>query len=97
VFSQFSFIGMQWVGPSRKRSILPTNDGMGVMVSAFQSREFGWGMKISDEQMARINQRQIQQDYFDKVASNGVHGSKKKAPLTMSPFICLFEFRGRNG
>ncbi len=42
VFSQFSFNGMQWVGPSCERSILPKNDGIGVMVSPFQSREFGW-------------------------------------------------------
>ncbi len=97
VFSQFSFNGMQWVGPSGERSILPKNDGMGVMVSAFQSREFGWGMEITDQQMVRINQRQFQQDYFDKVAANDVHGGKKKALLSTSPFIRLFEFGGRNG
>ncbi len=88
---------MQWVGPSGKRSILPKNDGMGAMVSAFQSREFGWGMEITNQQMARINQRRIQQDYFDKVAANKVHGSTKKAPLTTSPFVHLFEFGGKNG
>ena len=97
VFSQLSFNGMQWVGPSGKRSILPKNDGMGVMVSAFQSREFGWGMEITDQQMVRINQRQIQQDYFDKVAANEVHGGTKKAPLTTSPFVRLFEFGGKHG
>ena len=97
VFSQLSFNGMQWVGPSGKRSILPKNDGMGVMVSAFQSREFGWGMEITNQQMVRINQRRFQQDYFDKVAANDVHGGKKKAALTTSPVIRLFEFGGRNG
>ena len=55
VFSQFSFKGMQWVGPSGERSILPKNEGIGVMVSAFQSREFGWEVGITEEQMVRIN------------------------------------------
>jgi hypothetical protein len=66
VFSQLSFNGMQWVGPSNKRSILPKNDGMGVMVLAFQLREFGWGVEITDKQMVRINQRQIQQTISTK-------------------------------
>jgi hypothetical protein len=44
------------VGPSGERSILPKNDGIGVMISAFQSREFGWGEDITEEQMVRINE-----------------------------------------
>ncbi len=38
-------------------------------------------MEIADKQMVRINQRLIQQDYFDKVAANDVHGSTKHATL----------------
>jgi hypothetical protein len=38
---------------------------MGVMVSAFQSREFGWGMEIDDDQLAVINARRLGNDYFD--------------------------------
>ena len=57
VFSQFSFNGTQWVGLSGKRSILPKNDGIGVMISAFQSREFRWGVDITVEQMVRINKQ----------------------------------------
>jgi len=43
-FNQFSFNSKQWVGPFGKRSILPKCAGMGVMVSVFQSCEFGWGI-----------------------------------------------------
>jgi hypothetical protein len=94
IFSQFSFNSMQWVGPSGERLLLPKNDGIGVMVSAFQSREFGWGMDITDEQMVRINDKRMGEEYFDAVAANDVNGTSRKPQLTMLPFICLFEFGG---
>ena len=85
------------MGLSGKRSILPKNDGIGVMVSAFQSREFRWGMDITVEQMVRINETRQGKEYFDTVAANKVNGTALKSALTTSPFICLFEFGGRNG
>ncbi len=78
VFSQFSFNGTQWVGPSGERSILPKNDGIGVMVSAFQSKEFGWGVDITEEQMVRINEMRKCKEYFDTVAANEVNGTALK-------------------
>ncbi len=65
IFSQFSFNSTQWVGPSGERLLLPKNDGIGVMVSAFQSREFGWGMDITDEEMVRINEKTSVDPIFD--------------------------------
>ena len=50
IFNQYSFNSKQWVGPSGEKSILSKSAGMGVMVSAFQSREFEWGMEIDDDQ-----------------------------------------------
>ena len=97
IFNQFSFGPSQWVGPSGERSILPKSAGMGVMVSAFQSREFGWGMEIDDDQLAVINARRHGKDYFDAAAAMEVNGTSKKPPLANSPFIILFEFGGRNG
>ena len=44
VYNQFSFNGVQWVRPDGKRSLLPKNNGVGKMVSAFQSRETGFGV-----------------------------------------------------
>ena len=97
IFNQFSFGSSQWVGPSGERSILPKSAGMGVMVSAFQSREFGWGLEIDDDQLDLINARRDGNDYFDAAAAAEVNGTSKKAPLTNSPFVKLFEFGGRNG
>jgi hypothetical protein len=96
IFNQFLFNSKQWVGPSGERSILPKSAGMGVMVSAFQSREFGWGMEIDDDQLVIINAHRHGNDYFDATAAIEVNGTSKKPPLMNSPFVCLFEFGGRN-
>ena len=78
------------MGPSGKRSILPKNDGIRVMVYEFLSREFGWGVDITQEQMVRINEMRMGKEYFDAVAANEVNGTALKQALTTSPFIhCL--------
>ena len=61
-----------------------------------QSREFGWGMDITEEQIVSINEMRMGKEYFDTVAAKDVNGIEQKL-LTTSPFICLFEFGGRNG
>jgi hypothetical protein len=67
------------------------------MVSAFQSREFGWGVDITEEQIVRINEMRMGKEYFNAVAANEVNDTALKPALTTSPFIHLFEFGGRNG
>jgi hypothetical protein len=39
IFNHFSHSGRQWLGPLGQRSIMPKSAGMGIMLSAFQSRE----------------------------------------------------------
>ena len=39
IFNQFSHNGHQWLGPLGQRSIMPKSAGIGIMLSAFQSRE----------------------------------------------------------
>ena len=39
IFNQFSHSGRQWLGPLGQRSIMPKSAGMGLMLSAFQSRD----------------------------------------------------------
>jgi hypothetical protein len=97
VFNQFSFNGKLWTGPSGKQSILPKNDGLGVMVSVFQSQELGFGVLITEEQLKKINKKRKEADYFYVTAANKVNSSTKKQPLTKSPFVHLFEFGGQNG
>jgi predicted Zn-dependent protease with MMP-like domain len=37
------------------------DEGLGVMISAFVSREFGFGMNLSDEQLQEVKQVQTKQ------------------------------------
>ncbi len=38
IFKQFLISLKTWIGPDEERSIAPKDDGLGVMISAFQSR-----------------------------------------------------------
>ena len=97
VFSQYSFNKTQWVTPDGQRPLLPKNNGVATMVSAFQSRERGWGLDITDEQLKMINEKRANEHYFDKEAAMEVHNTTKKKPLTSSPYLVKFEFGGANG
>ena len=55
IYNQNSSKTYQWVGPNSERPLLPKNNGMGKMVSAFQSRESGWGIEMTDEQLHQVN------------------------------------------
>ena len=88
---------MQWIAPSGHRKILPKSGGQAMMISAFTSREYGWGMDLSDNELKKINEKREGEDYFDKDAALEVHETTKKKPLTLSPFVRKFEFGGTNG
>ena len=55
IFQQYTLHGKQWVGPNGEWALLPKSDGYGLMVSAFQSREFGFGLDITKEHMVSVN------------------------------------------
>lgn len=101
VFNQYSFNGKQWVGSDGKRAILPKSNGMGLMISAFQSREFGFGYDLTsdklEEALKKANENRKGQDYEDKRAATKVHGTAKKSKLKSNPFIVEFEFGSMNG
>ena len=54
VFNQYLIGNRQWVGPEGQRALLPKTEGMGLMLSAFQSRETGFGLKLSRIQISEI-------------------------------------------
>ncbi len=37
-----------WIGPAGQRPLLPKSEGNGYMLSAFASREFGFGRELTD-------------------------------------------------
>ena len=57
---------------------------MGKMISAFQSRDTGWGIKISRQQLIEINKQREGKHYFDRDAATDIHGTTEKRALTES-------------
>ena len=92
IFKQFSFTKKSWRGSDDKVPLIPKDDGIGIMISAFASREFGYGFDISMEQMTEINNFRNGKEYSDKVAATNKLGSAKKPVLTKSPFVIHFEY-----
>ena len=55
VFSQFLFPSKAWVGPNKERGLFPKSLGEGLMISAFVSRNTGFGMPETDRELAIVN------------------------------------------
>lgn len=96
IFNAFLSRTHQWVDPNGRRAIMPKTVGAGIMISAFQSRELGWGIPITEDQLKEINAARANQEYFDKAAAIAVNGNTKKQPLESSPGILKFAY-GKNG
>ena len=95
VFSQYLFPQKSWVGPNQQRGLLPKSLGEGLMISAFVSRDTGFGMPISDENLATINASRQGKEYIDKTAALEVYKSTRKPALTQSPFAIGTAFTWR--
>jgi hypothetical protein len=53
---QYCFTTKAWTAPSGQKAIVPKDKGMGVMIHAFVSREFGFGINLIQEQLQKVNQ-----------------------------------------
>jgi len=53
-FQAINLTKKAWVVPNGKTVSVPKDEGIGVMISAFQSHEFGFGLQLSDKQLANI-------------------------------------------
>jgi hypothetical protein len=54
-FCQFIFTRKACKGPKGECAIIPKEEGYGLMISAFQSQEFGFGMKLTADDLHVIN------------------------------------------
>ena len=60
--------GMAHKGKKQK-TITPKDLGQGIMISAFQSRAFGFGMELSEQQLEEINIFHEGKKYADESAA----------------------------
>ena len=66
------------------------------MISAIVSREFGYGIVISEDALNKVNACRHNKSYLEKVAATNRAGNAIKKPLTCDPFVIEFEY-GSNG
>ena len=74
------------------RKILQKDKGIGVMVSAIQSRVFGFGQPLTKDEMLKVNEKRNIKKYVDGEAAILKRGSADKQPLTLSPFYVGFGY-----
>jgi hypothetical protein len=94
IFKQFTMVNKQWYGPNRETYVVPKDDGQGVMISAFQSREFGFGLEVTNEDLEAVNATRNGVKYKDEKAAIETKADPAgwKKPLTKSPFVKEFEY-----
>ena len=56
IFKQYLLTKKSWCGPDGELALVPKDEGQGVMISVLQSREFGFGMELTKEEMVKVNE-----------------------------------------
>ena len=95
IFKQYCLSKKQWFLPDGSTNANPKDEGQGIMISAFVSRDLGFGFNISPHDLRRINNCRHGSDYLDKEAALEIFDRKEKHNLTESPFVRYFEY-GKN-
>jgi hypothetical protein len=85
-----------WFAPDVTTALVPKDDGQGVMISAIQSLEFGFGMQICKEDLKKINEKRKGEKYVDESAAMAKRGTAEKRELRSSPFILEFDYVANN-
>jgi len=99
IFRQFIFTGYSWNGPKGEKAIIPKDEGYGIMVSAFQSREFGYGQRLTENELAIVNEfrRRHRPNYTEVESALKIMGTVEKECLKQSPFSIFFQYGAGDG
>ena len=62
------------------------------MINAFQSREFGFGFKLTAEELEKVNQARAESKYKDEMVAKEIRASVMKQNLPESPFMREFQY-----
>jgi hypothetical protein len=81
IIKQFALTVKGWVGPNGETAVVPKDDGAGIMLSAFRSREFGFGLEMSEQDLELVNEYQKDKNYQDEAAAKEKRGDIKKNHL----------------
>ena len=96
IFKQNLMPKKSWTGPNGESVLVPKDDGQGIMISAFQSREFGFGLQITEEEMRRVNLSREGKRYCDEEAAKKYRNGPMKQKLESNPFVFEFSYGANN-
>ena len=92
IFKQYAMQNYSWVAPDGTKALVPKDDGNGVMISAFVSREFGYGYELTAHCLQLINESRRRQKYINEESAINKNGSNMKRQLLTSPFVRQLEY-----
>jgi len=89
VFDQYLFGSKTWEGPNGQHPLLPKSEGNCYVLTPFVSRKFGFGMQLTEAELARINckRRGINKTYTDTQDAMEILKTTEKPELAESPFV----------
>ena len=96
IFKQFIFRNKCWMGPKGQCPLTPKDEGQGLMVSGFVSREYGFDWKLSEKELDKVNTQRKNKDYIDREAAISKYGKATKPKLKCSPFRRDLEYGANN-
>jgi hypothetical protein len=73
IFKQFTFTPKAWTAPGGQKAMIPKDEGLGVMISAFVSREFIFGYCLSPQDLQKVNKEREGKHYSDKDAAKKIN------------------------
>jgi hypothetical protein len=88
IVKQYTLSKKAWIGSNGETAIVPKDEGWGIMISAFQCREFGFGLELTAEELEHVNSYRKDKLYKDEMAAKANRGDpKKRAPNCCSSTI----------
>ena len=69
IFKQYALTKKAWAAPNGQHVLVLKDEGQGIMISAFQSQELGFGINLSQEQITEVNCTHHGEKYIDKKAA----------------------------
>jgi hypothetical protein len=96
IFKQYTMSTKSWIGPYGETVPVPKDDGQGIMISAFQSREFGFGFDLTPYLLQEVNFTTQGKTHDDSKAAISKRGNAAKQPLTSTPFVIEFKYGANN-
>ena len=92
IFKQYIFTKKSWMGPEGQTAMTPKDDRQGLMISSLVSRDYGFNLKMTTEQMKTVNQKRKGEKYKDIEAAVLKRGNADKQDLEISPFSRKIEY-----